>query len=160
MNPGAELLFGLAILLGLFGVVVPVLPGAWLVLATILFWALELQTQTAWVVLAIAATAVVASQVIKYAWPERRLRSSGVARSSIVLGGVLAVVGFFVVPVIGLVLGLVLGIYLAERQRLRDPVIARRSTRAALGAVGLAILVELSGALVAAAAWLLAVLFV
>ena len=45
------------------------------------------------------------------------LRSKGVPSSSLVVGGVLGVVGFFVVPVIGLPLGFVLGIYLAELQR-------------------------------------------
>ena len=157
MSPAAELLVGLVILVGLFGIAVPLIPGAWLVLAAVLVWALELQSATAWLVLAVAAAAVAITQVVRFTLPERRLRGAGVARRSVTFGGVLGVVGFFVVPVLGLPLGFVLGIYLAERRRLGDRSSARRSTRAALSAVGLSVLIELSGGLVAAAAWVLAV---
>ncbi len=66
-------------------------------------------------------------------------------------------VGFFVIPVVGLFLGFVVGVYGAEEERL-GPQAAWPSTKLAVRAVGLSILIELAGALLAAATWLAAVL--
>jgi len=149
-----EVLVGLAIMVGLVGVVVPVLPGAVLVWAAILVWALVTQTTLGWVVLAVATVSVAAVQVVKYVIPDRRLRAGGVPRRSIVLGGLLGLVGFFVVPVVGLVLGFLAGVYLSERQRLRVHDQALQATILAAKAAGVSILVELAGTLLAAVAWL------
>jgi len=149
-----EVLVGLAIGVGLVGVVVPVLPGAVLVWAAILVWALLTQSVLGWVVLAVATVSVAAVQVVKYVIPDRRLRAGGVPRRSVVLGGLLGLVGFFVVPVVGLVVGFLLGVYLSERQRLRGHDAAWRSTILAAKAAGVSVLVELAGTLVAATAWL------
>lgn len=154
----AEVLVGLVILVGLMGIAVPLIPGAWLVLAAVLVWALEVQTATAWVVLGVAAVAIAVTQVVRFTLPERRLRGAGVPRGSVAIGGVLGVVGFFALPVVGLPIGFVLGIYLAERRRLGNRASARRSTKAAVRAVGLSVLIELAGGLLAAGAWLVAVL--
>ena len=87
---------------------------------------------------------------MKYAVPGRNLQRQGVPNRTLVAGAVLGVVGFFVVPVIGLPLGFVTGIYLVELQRLgRER--AWPATKAALRAVGLAILIELTAAVLAAA---------
>lgn len=75
-------------------------------------------------------------------------------------GALLGIVGFFVIPVAGLVIGFVAGVYAAERRRLGSRRSARSSTRSALRAVGLSILIELGGALLAAGVWLIGVLFV
>jgi len=91
---------------------------------------------------------------VKYLWPGRNLKRSGVPNLSLLAGGVLGIVGFFVVPVIGLVLGFVLGLWLAELARLGDAKLAWPSTRHALSAVGLALLVELAAALGVTAVWL------
>jgi uncharacterized protein YqgC (DUF456 family) len=77
VNSVATVLVGLAILAGILGIVVPVLPGALLSLAAILVWALEIQSPTAWIVLAAATVLIGTSQVVKYIVPERRLRESG-----------------------------------------------------------------------------------
>jgi uncharacterized protein len=149
-----EVLVGLAIALGLVGVVVPVLPGSALVWAAILVWALVTGTALGWLVLAVASVSVAAVQVVKYVIPDRRLRAGGVPRRSIVLGGLLGLVGFFVVPVVGLVVGFLAGVYLSERQRLREHHAAWRSTILAAKAAGVSVLVELAGTLLAATAWL------
>ncbi len=87
--------------------------------------------------------------VVKYAVPGRRLRTAGVPGRTLVAGAVLGVVGFFVVPVIGLVLGFVLGIYLSELQRVGYDA-AGPATRHALRAVGLSVRDRVAAALVAA----------
>ena len=79
-------------------------------------------------------------------------------RSTLVWGGALGVVGLFVVPLVGLPLGFALGVYLIERGGRRSRHAAWSAMVAVLRATGFALLVELAGALVAAGAWLLAVL--
>jgi uncharacterized protein YqgC (DUF456 family) len=148
----------LAIATGIVGVVVPVLPGALLVWAAIAVWALAVGSPTAWTVLAVATLVIGGAQVVKLLVPGRRLRAAGVHRRSIFAGVVLAAVGFFLVPVVGFFIGFPLGVYLAERLRLGHHASARDSTREALRAMGLSIVIELSATVLAAGAWLVAVL--
>jgi uncharacterized protein YqgC (DUF456 family) len=55
---------GLAIAMGIVGVVVPVLPGALLVWAAIAAWALAVGSATAWAVLAVATLLIGGAQVV------------------------------------------------------------------------------------------------
>lgn len=159
MNSAATFLVGVAIFVGIIGIVVPVLPGALLSLAAILVWALEEQSATGWIVLSAAVVLIGASQVVKYIVPERRLRESGIPRRSTLTGVLLGIVGFFVIPVIGMFVGFPLGVYLSERQRLRAHDLAWTSTKHALRASGLSVLIEFIGTALAAAVWMIAVLF-
>jgi uncharacterized protein YqgC (DUF456 family) len=146
-------LAGLLIGVGLLGIVVPVLPGPILIVAGVAVWAVPRGDAVGWAVLGVAVGVTALGQVVKYVLPGRRLKAAGVPTSTLVTGGVLGVVGFFVVPVVGLVLGFVLGVWLAETVRLPDRAAAWTSTRGALSAVGASILIELLAGLLAAAAW-------
>ena len=158
MNTLGLVLVGATLLVGLVGVVLPFLPGAFLVLGAILVWALVEQSATGWVVFAIAALCTAVAQVLKYAVPGRQLKASGVPNSTLILGAALGLVGFFVIPVVGLPIGFVLGIYLAELNRVGDLAGAWTATLQALRAVGWSILIELVGAALAATAWFTAVI--
>jgi uncharacterized protein YqgC (DUF456 family) len=147
-----ELLIGLVILVGLVGIVVPVLPGSILILGAVLVWTVSDGSGTAWTVFAVATTLLVLGAIVKYVIPGRGLRSSGVPNRTIMFGGLLGLVGFFVVPVIGLVIGFVLGVYLSEVRRVGRH-LAWPSTVAAMKAVGLSIFVELVAGLLAAGVW-------
>jgi uncharacterized protein len=149
---------GLAIATGIVGIVIPVLPGALLAWAAIAVWALAVGSATGWAVLAVATLVIGGAQIVKVLVPGRRLRDAGVPRRSIAAGVVLAVVGFFVIPVVGLFIGFPLGVYVEERRRLGRHASASRSTREALRAMGLSIIIELSATAIAAGAWLAAVL--
>jgi uncharacterized protein YqgC (DUF456 family) len=146
---------GLLVVIGLFGILVPVLPGTLLVLLGILVWASEEGTTTSWSVFAVAAAFLVVGMVVKYAVPGRRLKAT-VPTSTLVVGGLVAVVGFFVIPVVGMLVGFPVGVYVAERARL-GAAGAWPSTKAALSAVATSILIELVAALVATAVWLVGV---
>jgi uncharacterized protein YqgC (DUF456 family) len=149
---------GLAIGTGIVGVVVPVLPGALLAWAAIAVWALVVGGVTAWTVLGVATLAIGGAQVVKVLVPGRRLRDAGVPRQSMVAGVVLAIVGFFVIPVVGFFIGFPLGVYLEESRRLGRHAAAWDSTREALRAMGLSILIELTATALAAGVWLAVVL--
>jgi uncharacterized protein YqgC (DUF456 family) len=149
-------LVAVAIVVGLVGIVVPVLPGSFLVLGAILVWAFQEGGRLGWGVAVLATALIGAAQVLKYAVPGKSLRASGMPNSTLVVGAVLGIVGFFVIPVVGLPIGFVLGVYAVEWQRIGDASVAWSSTVLALKAVGVSILIELAGALLAAAAWLAA----
>ena len=153
MSDAGLVLVGLAIAVGIAGVVVPVLPGALLVWAAILVWALAESTATAWGVFALATGATGGAQVVKYLVPGRRLRDAGVPRRSMVAGVVLAIVGFFVVPVVGLFLFFAGAVFLVELARRRDAAVAWTATRAALKATLITIGVQLAGGVVATLVW-------
>ena len=148
-----DALAGVAILVGLVGIVVPVLPGSVLILGAVLAWAVWTGTSLGWVVFAVAATLLVLGGIVKYAVPGRGLKAVGVPNRTLVAGGLLGIVGFFVIPVVGLFVGFVLGVYASEVQRLGSDR-AWPSTKAALKAAGLSVLIELAAALLAAATWL------
>ncbi|MCX4386071.1 DUF456 domain-containing protein [Micromonospora peucetia] len=147
-------LAGLVILAGLAGVVVPGLPALPLCWGGVLVWALFGGAGPGrWAVLAAATVVVVVGTVVKYAWPGRNLKRTGVPTSSLLAGGLLGLVGFFVIPVIGLVLGFVGGVWAAERLRLGDSRLAWPATRQAVAAAGLSMLVEFLAGLLVAALW-------
>jgi uncharacterized protein YqgC (DUF456 family) len=148
----ADLIAALVIAVGLVGILVPVLPGSILVVAGVLGWALAVGGPTAWTAAGVATALVAAGVVVKYVVPGRRLQVAGIPASTQWVGALLGVVGFFVVPVVGLFLGFVLGVYLAELARVGSKQ-AWPSTVHSLKAVGLSILIELAAALAATAVW-------
>jgi len=158
VNDLGVVIVGLAVSTGIVGIVVPVLPGALLAWAAIAVWAIVVGSATAWAVLAVATLLIGGAQVVKLLVPGRRMRVAGVPRRSIAVGVALAVVGFFVIPVVGFFIGFPAGVYLEERRRLRGHAPAWRSTREAVRAIGLSIAIELAGTVVAAGVWLAAVL--
>jgi uncharacterized protein YqgC (DUF456 family) len=153
-----DALVALVILAAAVGTVVPVMPGGLLALGAIAVWAAVERDAVGWLVLAAATLIVGAGQVVKYVWPGRRLAASGVPPVSIVIGGLLGIVGFFLVPVVGLPLGFVVGVLGAELARSRALAPAWASTVEALKASGLSILVELASVLLAGSAWAAGVL--
>ncbi|WP_028049985.1 DUF456 domain-containing protein [Cellulomonas sp. URHD0024] len=155
MGSTGEVVVGLAVLVGLVGVVVQILPGLLLVAAAVITWGVVTGGPVGWTVVAVAALATGLAWVGQYVLAGRHLKRAGVPFTTTVVGGILGVVGFFVIPVVGLIVGFVLGVFLTEWLRSRDPRVGWRSTVAALQATGLTILVELAGALVTTAAWIL-----
>ncbi|MEH1128640.1 DUF456 domain-containing protein [Micromonospora sp. CPCC 206061] len=149
-------LAGLAIVVGIAGVIVPVLPGLLLCWAGVLAWAVLGEGGWGkWVVLAFATLLAFAGTLVKYLWPGRKLKRAGVPNTTLLAGGALGLAGFFLVPLVGLIAGFVLGVWLAERARLGDSGQAWPSTKHALKAVGLSMVIELCAALGIAGAWLI-----
>ncbi|MEV0711501.1 MULTISPECIES: DUF456 domain-containing protein [Nocardia] len=155
MSVWGEVVVGLVILVGLVGIIVPILPGAILIFGAIGVWAFLTGGATAWSIFAVSAVFLVVSAIVKYTWPGRKMKDAGVSNRALFLGAVLGIVGFFVIPFVGLIVGFVLGVYLSELQRLGDNRPAWQSTKHALKGVGLSMLIELLGALLATATWFL-----
>jgi hypothetical protein len=109
--------------------------------------AIVLGQPAGWVVLAVVVVCSALGMFLQYAVPGRRLKAVGVPTSTLLIGALVGVVGFFVVPVLGLPLGFVVGVFLAESQRLGTTA-ARGSTWHAVKAVALSLAIEMSFALV------------
>jgi uncharacterized protein len=147
-----------AMLVGLVGVVVPVLPGllvVWLVAVATILW--QGGGAAAWAVIAWLTLLFAAGTAATLVLPARRGRAEGTsprALGPIVLG---ASIGMLVLPVFGLLIGALLGLFLGEWGRLGDRAEAWRSTRAVLAAYGLGVLLELVLGTVMIASWLVTV---
>ncbi|MFD6290114.1 DUF456 domain-containing protein [Streptomyces anthocyanicus] len=153
------LLVGVVLLLGLSGVLVPGAPGSWLVWAAVLWWAFEDPRALSWGVLVGATAVLLVVQVIRWWLPPRTLRASGATPRMAVYAGVGALLGFFLVPVLGAIPGCLGGIYLAERLRLGSHGDAMASVRGVMRQGGTSVLVELFACLLIAGAWLGAVIW-
>ncbi|MEV2250682.1 DUF456 domain-containing protein [Streptomyces sp. NPDC050147] len=153
------LLVAVVLLLGIGGVLVPGVPGPWLVWAAVLWWALQDPRPVAWWVLVGASVVLLVAQGVRWLLPPRRFRQSGATRRTAVYAGAGALVGFCVVPVIGSLPGFIGGIYLGERLRLGGHGEAATATRMAMRAGGWSVLTELFACLLIAGAWLGAVIW-
>lgn len=153
MDFATLLVLGLLMAVGLVGVVLPVLPGLLLIAVTGVAWA-WLETGTApWIVLGVMLVVLTIGTVAKYVLPHRTLKDAGAPRSTMLLGVLGAIVGFFVIPVVGLIIGGVAGVYLGEWQRRGDSGAAWRSTWATTKAIGVGILIELAAGVLAVLIW-------
>ena len=158
MSAGAELLLGLCMVAGLIGVVVPVLPGLFLMWATGIAWAwLDGGGVERWTVAALLTVLLVVGTALKYVLPARSAAGAGAPRSTLVLGALGALVGFFALPFLGFVIGGVGVIFLVELARLGSVPGAWQSTRAVLVGIGIGMVVELGAAVLMMSVWLVGV---
>ncbi|MFF9819128.1 DUF456 domain-containing protein [Streptomyces sp. NPDC014006] len=148
------LLVGVVLLLGLCGVLVPGVPGSWLVWAAVLWWALKDPQPVAWGVLVGATAVLLLSQAVRGLLPPRRLRDAGATPRMAVYAGIGTLAGFVLLPVLGAIPGFLGGIYLSERLRLGRHGEARAALRTAMRAGGWSVLAELFACLLITAAWL------
>jgi len=154
MTTAALVLLALGMLAGLVGVVVPVMPGSLLIAVLTVAWLFaDGPTVGHWLGTALVLAILLAGAIAKYAVPSRSLRHAGAPRSTLAVGVLGAIAGFFVIPIVGVPVGFVLAIAGSEYARLRTPAAAWRSTRATLTGIGIGIFLELTAATLAVAAW-------
>ncbi|MGM0385888.1 MAG: DUF456 domain-containing protein [Actinomycetota bacterium] len=153
MPPFDEFLVGVVILIGVVGAAIQIYPGSLIVAAAVFFWGAMTGGVVGWTVAVVAVVAIAIAGVVKYAVAGGHLKRAGVPGRTMLVGGLMGVIGMFVIPVIGLPIGFILGVYLAEYARLRTPARAWAASKSALQATGLTILIELMGVAVAVGAW-------
>ncbi|MHB9858168.1 DUF456 domain-containing protein [Streptomyces sp. YIM S03343] len=153
------LLVGLVVLFGLCGVLVPGVPGSWLVWSAVLWWALKDPQPVAWGILVGATAVLFLSQVVRWALPPRRLRTIGATPKLWGYAGAGALLGFVLLPVLGAIPGFMAGIYLHERLRLGGRREALASLRTTMRSGGSSVLAELFTCMLIAGAWLGAVIW-
>jgi uncharacterized protein YqgC (DUF456 family) len=141
---------------GLLGIVVPVLPGLLLVWLAVLLWALVESSTTGWWVLGVVTVLYAVGLVLEFAIPGQRMRRAGVRTSTLVVAVVVAIILGIVIPFVGFLIGFPLGIYLVQRVRRETHGDAWNATVHALKAVGLNIVIELGAALLMIGVWVAA----
>ena len=146
-------------LVGLIGIVIPVLPGLVLILVGVFAWALEQQSTAGWWVFGLSAALFVACLVLEFAIPGKRMKAAGVKTSTLLVGVLVAIPCAFLIPVVGAFIGFPLGIFLVELSRRGGTKQALRATKHALKAVGLNILIEFVTAILIIGLWVAAVIF-
>ena len=151
-------LYGLFMVIGLLGVLIPGIPGLLLVAGVALVWALDVGETASWFVFGVVLVVLALGTTAKYVLPSRSLKDAGAPRSTLVLGLLGAVVGFFVIPVVGFLIGAVAGVFVGELIRLRAGSEAWRSTIRTAKAIGIGLLLELLAGVVAVAIWFTAAL--
>jgi uncharacterized protein YqgC (DUF456 family) len=160
MNPQTlvTVLCGLAILVGVAGTVIPVLPGSFLIGLGLLAWAIwGGEGATGWVVFTIGMVFVLAGMAASAVLAGRKLRQHRIPNRSVAAGIVLGIAGMFVIPVVGLFVGFAAGLLLSELHRTRDVRTALTTSWAALKATGLGMLAEFGLACLAASTWVIGV---
>ena len=109
-------------------------------------------------VFGIAAAAIAVAEVLQWIVAGKHMRKAEVPMLTLAVGGIAGIIGFFVVPVIGLFLFFVAAIFLLEWARRKDVRAAWAATKAAVQATLITIGVQLAGSLIAAGAWVIGLL--
>jgi uncharacterized protein len=150
------LLVGVVMVVGVVGTIIPFVPGLVIVWAAGLVYGLiEGFGTTGWVAFAVMTVLLVLGSAATYVLPHRAGVLAGVGRTSLRLGMLGAVIGFVVIPVIGLPLGAVAGVWVGERRRLGGWQEAWGTTRTVVIGFGLGALVEFGSAVLMVVTWLI-----
>lgn len=147
-------LIALAMCIGVLGTLLPILPGipvAWG--AALVYGLIEGFDAVGWIAFAIITLLAVAGLAAGAILPARRVSALGAPRSTLFMGLLLGVTGFFVLPVIGLPIGAAAGIFLAEQRRLGDRRAAWTTTKNLLVGFGLGALAQFGAGLAMIIVW-------
>ena len=135
---------GLAYIVGLTGIVVPVLPGTITIAIATLIWAIVIGRWPAWIVFAIVLVLSAIGMTTSYVLTGRKLHAAEVPMWPIYVGIAAGIVGFFVIPLLGLPIGFVLGLCVSEAVRQKDIAKGFGSAWIAVKALGVGIMIEFS----------------
>ena len=152
-------LVGLAYVVGLAGIIVPVLPGTITLVIATLIWAIVVGGAPGWVAFGIVLVLGAAGMVTSYVLTGKKLHAAEVPMWPIYVGIAAGVVGIFVIPVVGLPVGFLVGLYIAESLRLKDWSRGLSSAWVAIKALGTGILIEFGLAMLSTIVFALAVVW-
>lgn len=145
---------GLAMVLGLMGVVLPVLPGLLLIWAAALFYGFVVGFGTiGWTVVGLLSVLMVAGAIKSVMIPRRAATASGASGWAQVGAAVGGVIGFFVIPVLGLILGALAGLLVVEYARKGDWNEALVAVRGTARGFGISVVIDLILGAVMIVAW-------
>ncbi len=140
MTTFVTVLTAIAILTGLAGIVIPVLPGVLLIWLAALLWGFAAGLTPWWPLAAIITPVYAAGIVLQGLIPGQQMKRAGIPSSTLLLGVAGGIAGFFIIPVVGFIAGFITGVWAAEAARvgLADSwPSARHALRAAAVSYGL-----------------------
>lgn len=137
------LLVGVILVVGLFGVVIPILPGLALMVGVAILYGFVVGWSTAGVVaMVFIGLLFAASVVVGVVLPKRAAAGAGVSNRSMMIAVLGAIIGFFVIPIVGVVVGALAGLLVAAYGESGDWSIARASVVATAKGFGVSVLVQ------------------
>jgi len=146
---GSALGFGVAILfmvIGLIGVIVPVLPGTVLIWLVVVVYALFAGIESmGWGAFAILNLIGMVAGTADLWLPLLGAKTTGASKRSMFLGVIGMIIGTMIMPLVGTVVGYGLGILLGEYHKVRD---VNKAIHVALGGMagwGIATIIQFSG---------------
>lgn len=145
----------IAMLIGLAGTLVPILPGILLMWAAAVVYGVVVGFDAFGITILVLITSLTGVAVaVGVLVPQRAAAESGAALASQIAAGVGAVIGFFLIPIIGAPVGAVVGIGLAEWYDKRDWPAAKASTIAIAKGFGISTLAQFGLGFVILLVWL------
>lgn len=149
---------GLLLAVAAVGTVYPVLPGSPLAIVTLIAWAWVVGSSAAWIAAVIGALISGVGWSASAVLTGRKLRQHQIPKRSIVVAMAAAVVGMFLIPVVGLFVGFGSGLLVSEYVRRRDLRAALTSSAETLKATGIGVLVEFAMVCLAGSVWMIGVI--
>lgn len=141
---GWTILAAIVMIVGLAGVVVPVLPGLMLLWGTALAYGFAVGFETIGLVVMGILSVILAVSIIKgIVLPRREAVASGASTMAQLGGLVGAIAGFFLIPVVGVFVGGLVGILAVEYLNKGNWDDAWRSTKGLAKGLGINVLVDL-----------------
>jgi uncharacterized protein YqgC (DUF456 family) len=139
--------FGIAvafIFVGIIGIIVPILPGTLLIWLTVLIYAWRTGFEViGWPSLVFITIIAFIAGTAQFWLPLLGAQKQGAAKRAMFLGVVGAIIGTFVVPLVGTVIGYAVGIFLGEYMKIRDWNLALRASLGGIAGWGISTIIEL-----------------
>jgi uncharacterized protein len=148
------ILAGLLLAVAAVGTVYPGLPGSGLAIVTLIGWAWVMGSWPAWTAALIGSLLAAAGWTASAVLTGRKLRQHQVPKRSIAVAMVSALVGMYLIPVVGLFVGFGVGLLVSEYARRRDLRSALTSSLDTLKATGAGVLVEFAMVCLAGSVWM------
>lgn len=139
---------------GLCGVIVPIVPGLVMVWVTALIYGFAVGWSGLGVgVMALLTVLLIISLGLSFVVPRKTAAASGASGWSQLGGLVGAVIGFFVIPFVGIIVGALVGVYLVELILKEDSAEAWTATKGLAKGFGISVVIDLAIGIVMLAAW-------
>lgn len=125
-----------AIIVGIFGTILPIIPGVWLAWAATLAFGIAEGFGALGVVAFIVITGLaIWGTYLGFRIPQRQSADDGLRIVEQLLAAVLGIIGMFVIPVVGLPIGFAVGVFLLRWRSTADVTQAMASTKRILKAM-------------------------
>lgn len=148
-------LVGAAIVIGVAGTIVPILPGLLLVWASLLAYGVIMGFGTiGWVAVIVATALLILGFYLNVRIPQKSAAGSGLTVKAQLVAVALAVIGLFVIPPFGAPVGFVLGVFLMRLRSTGDKAQAWTSTKVTVVALLKASAAQVACAIGMFAVWL------
>lgn len=151
---GWTIVAAVIMVVGLCGVVIPILPGLALIWVTALVYGFIVGFGAGGIAVMVALTALLAASMIKSVLVPRRAAQGAGASGWSQFGGLAgAVLGFFLIPVVGVIVGALAGVLLVEVSLKGDWGEAWTATLATAKGFGISALIDLVLGLIMIGTW-------